>query len=96
MASDNTRKLDLAGNDVVAISGTSAQSTAMPTGEIQLVSTTNCWIKFGTNPTAVANTDTNQYLPANVIWTIKWQPGDKVAVIQDSAAGYLTVTPVGY
>lgn len=93
--SDNTRKLNVAGNDVVAVSGTSAQSAALDTAEIQLVSTTNCWLKFGTNPTAVASTDANQYLPANVIWTIKWVPGDKVGVIQDSASGYLTVTPVG-
>lgn len=96
MASDNTRFINVAGNDVVAVAGASAQSTAMHTREIMLVSTTNCWISFGTNPTAVANTDANQYLPANVVWTIKWQPGDEVAVIQDSAGGYLVVTPVGY
>lgn len=94
--SDNTRKIDVASNDVVAVSGASAQSAAIATREVMLVSTTNCWLKFGTNPTAVANTDANQYLPANVVWTIKWQPADKVAVIQDSAAGYLVVTPVGY
>lgn len=93
--SDNTRKLNVAGNDVVAVSGTSAQSAALDTAEIQLVSTTNCWLKFGTNPTAVASTDANQYLPANLIFVIKWAPGEKVAVIQDTTAGYLTVTPVG-
>lgn len=96
MSSDNTRKLDLASNDVVAVSGTSAQSAAMQTNEIMLVATTACWIKFGTNPTAVANTDANLYLPAGIFYTIKWVPGQKVAVIQDSAAGYLVVTPVGY
>ena len=96
MSSDNTRSLNVASNDVVAVSGTSAQSAAMTTYEIMLVSTTNCWLKFGTNPTAVASTDANQYLPANALVTIKWIPGDKVAVIQDTAAGYLTVTPVGY
>ncbi len=96
MSSDNTRKLDVAGNDVVAVSGASAQSAAIYTREVQIVSTTNCWLKFGTNPTAVASTDANQYLPANVVLTIKWQPGEKVAVIQDAAAGYLVVTPVGY
>ena len=94
--SDNTRRLDVAGNDVVAVSGTSAQSAAFASSEIQIVATTNCWLKFGTNPTAVANTDANQYLPANTIWTIKWTPGDKVAAIQDSVAGYIVVTAVGY
>jgi hypothetical protein len=96
MPSENTRMINVAGSDVVAVSGTSAQSIAFDTKEIQLVSTTNCWIKFGTDATAVANTDANQYLPANIIWTIKWNPGDEVAVIQDTAGGYLTVTPVGY
>lgn len=61
-----------------------------------LVSTTDCWIAISTNPTAVANTDANQFLPANVVWTIKWTPGDKVAVIQNVAGGYLTVTGVGF
>lgn len=96
MASDNTRKINVAGNDVVAVSGTSAVSAAIVTNEIQLVSTTNCWVQFGLAPTAVANTDASQYLPANTIWTIKWNPNDLVAVIQDTAAGYLVVTPVGY
>lgn len=96
MSSDNTRRINVAGNDVVAISGTSAASAAFATSEIQIVSTTNCWLSFGTAPTAVASTDANQYLPANTIWTIKWTPGEKVAVIQDTAAGYLTATPVGY
>lgn len=93
--SDNTRKLDVTNNDVVAVSGTSAQSIAFAGPEVQLVATVNCWLKFGTNPTAVAGTDANQYFPANTIWTIKWVPGDKVAVIQDSASGFITVTQVG-
>ena len=93
--SDNTRKLNVAASDVVAVSGASAQSIAFGDGELMLVSTTNCWLKFGTNPTAVATTDGNQYLPSNTIITIKWTPGDKVAVIQDSGAGSLIVTPVG-
>ncbi len=61
-----------------------------------LVSTTDCWIAISTNPTAVASTDGNQFLPANVVWTIKWTPGDKVAVIQNVAGGFLTVTGVGF
>jgi hypothetical protein len=61
-----------------------------------LVSTTNCWLKFGLAPTAVATTSGNQYLPANTMITIKWIPNDKVAVIQDSGAGSLIITPVGY
>lgn len=92
----NTRRIAVASNDVVAVGAASAQSAVMGVQEIMLVSTTNCWLAFGTNPTAVANTDANQYLPANLVWTINWIPGDKVAVIQDTGAGYLVVTPVGY
>lgn len=94
ITTDTTRYLDVANNDVVAVSGTSAQSIAFAGPEIQLVSTTDCWLKFGTNPTAVANTDGNQYFPAGAIWTIQWKAGDKVAVIQNAAGGYLVCTSV--
>lgn len=87
--------LNIAGNDVVAVSGTSAQSAAFGDKKLMVVSTTACWIKTGTNPTAVADTDANQYLPANVPVFIANTPGDKIAVIQESAAGHLVVTPVG-
>lgn len=96
MASDSTRKLHVASNDVVAVGAASALSNAMVTNEIMLVSTTNCWLAFGLAPTAVASTDASQYLPANIMITIKWNPNDKVAVIQDAAGGFLTVTPVSF
>lgn len=96
MTRESTRRIAISTNDVVAVSGTSAQSAAFPGPEVMLVSTTDCWIAFGTSPTAVVGTDANQFLPANVVWTIKWTPGDKVGVIQNVASGFLTVTNVGY
>lgn len=61
------------------------------TTHIRLVSTTNCWVVFGTTPVAVASAVNALLLPAytpEYFWVL---PGEKVAAIQDTAGGVLNI-----
>ena len=75
----------------VTIGAASAQSAAFgsQTFDIRLVSTVASHVRIGSNPTAVA---ADTLLPANVPEYFHVYPGEKVAVIQDSAGGTLNVT----
>lgn len=78
--------------DVRAVAAASAQGQAMTAGQTyRFVSNTNCWLKFGANPTAVAGADGNLYLPANVpLFVICQGTATLVAVIRDTADGNLS------
>lgn len=80
----------------VAVGATSAQSALLPatTRIIRLCATTNCRIRIGTNPTALA---TDTFLPANAVEYVRIPATDtttqfRVAVIQVSAGGTLNIT----
>lgn len=76
-------------SDYVSVSATSAQTNAFSANchDVRVVSTTNCHINIGQDPTA-ANTDDNGfYLPAGVVEYFHVSPGQKIAVIRDSADG---------
>ena len=75
----------------VAVGATSAASTAFGAGTfaIRVASTSACRIVINGNPTAAA---TDAYLPANWVSELTVSPGEKIAVIQDTAAGSLSVT----
>jgi hypothetical protein len=55
----------------------------------RVVSTTNCHVAVGTAPTA---TTSHAYLPAGVVEYFRVNVGDKLAFIQNSAAGTAFVT----
>jgi hypothetical protein len=79
-------------NQTVSVSGTSAAVTnAFGNGTtiIRVVSTTDCFIKFGATPTAVA---ADMLLPAYVVEYFGATPGVKIAALQNTAAGTLYVT----
>ena len=86
--------LTLNAQQFVAVSGSSAQSSAVnaSTNRVVLTSTTGCWVAFGSNPTASAAAG-SIYLPPNVVspaYTVT--PGvTKVAAIQASGAGSLSI-----
>ena len=67
----------------IAVSGTSAQSTAIAARRIVITTNTLAvFVKFGTNPTAT----TSDYLvPANTTMYFNFKTGDKVAVISSSS-----------
>lgn len=84
-----------AAQQVVAVSGTSAQSAAMNAASTRaiLTSTTDCWVAWGSNPTAAVATTGNIFLTAGVpSYPISVTGGTtKFAAIQVSAAGYLSI-----
>lgn len=80
-------------SDYITVNATSAQSAAFGTSttEVRIVSTTNCHISFGTSPTAAATDSNGFYLPAGVVEYFHVTPGQKLAVVRDTADGVLCV-----
>jgi hypothetical protein len=85
----------LGAGEKVTTSGTSAQSAVMPanTSMVRVVASAACYLAYGADPTAV-NTGA-MYMPAGLVEYFAIKPGEKLAVIQDSAAGTLYVQPMG-
>jgi hypothetical protein len=77
----------------LTISGTSAVTTnAVNAPFVRLASTTACYVQFGSSPTA---TTSDMLVNASIIGEVfKMEPGWKVAAIQVSAGGTLSVTGV--
>lgn len=76
----------------IAIGAASVAGAAVgaSTTLLQLCATIACFVAIGPTPTAAAGT--SLYVPANVPVLVGCNPGDKVAVIQATAAGTLYVT----
>lgn len=75
----------------VAVGAASAQSGVLTGAMVRLTPTTNCHVAFGANPTAVAD-GSCMYLPSGSQTIVGITSGQKVAAIQDSAAGNLFIT----
>ena len=75
----------------VSFTGTSAQSSAVDCTMIGLFATQDCWIVFGSNPTAASNNGSCRFLPGGIQFHFRIKDGDKIAVIQDSASGDLHI-----
>jgi hypothetical protein len=78
----------------VTIGAASAASTAFgaQTYQIRVAATIGCRIKVGDGtPTAAA---TDAYLPANQAEYLSCTPGQKIAVIQETTGGKLSVTEI--
>ena len=75
----------------VSVSSSSAQSAAhaATTNVVRLVSTTDCHVAFGSNPTA---TTSSMYLPANQVEYFLVAASEKVAAIRANADGTFYVT----
>ena len=75
------------------VSSSSAQSSAVGdnTSIVRLHATTDCFVAFGTNPTAVADTG-GVFMKADTSEYFMITPGDKIAVIRSSADGNLYIT----
>jgi hypothetical protein len=80
----------------VAVSGSSATSAngfGSQTYLVRLSATTACFYLVSENANVVAATASNgSLLPANWVETIQVSPGEKISVIQSTAAGSLNVT----
>lgn len=76
----------------ITTSGSSAAiSTAFASGTriVRIVATEDIHLKFATSPTAATS---DPFLPANQVEYFKVTAGEKVAAIQNSAAGTVYVT----
>ena len=75
----------------ISISTTSAQSAAILTNSIVVYATVACWLRQGSNPTALSD-GTDQYLPAEVqMRLVDITPGNKIAFkAATSGTVYLT------
>ena len=77
----------------VAISTTSAQSTAIAAMEAYIYSTVDTFMRQGSNPTAV-NDGTDRFIPANVLLRLAGLvPGNKLAFKTVSGTGLVYITP---
>lgn len=85
--------LDHANGQLVAFTGTAAQSSAITANMVVLHCSEKCWFKSGANPTATAGAG-SQPLPADYILPVGIRPGDKISVIRDSTSGNLSIMPV--
>lgn len=81
--------------DNTTFSGTSAQSgaTLAPAARYFVVADQACYISQGANPTASA-ADGNMFLPANCPVVLAGSNGAKVAVIQSTTGGTLSITRI--
>jgi hypothetical protein len=71
--------------------GTAFPNPVNNTTHIRVCSNTACWISFGNTPTAIAGGVGSILIPAytpEYFWVFR---GERIAVIQDSAAGSLNV-----
>lgn len=79
----------------LAVAAASAQfATTMAEGQVYiLTSTTAAWALVAANPTAVARTTGNIYIPPNVpIEIVAQGTALKVALIRDAADGHASLT----
>ena len=89
-----TRAYNWAGAERVATGATSAQNAdVLGSREILVFATEDTWITFGNDPVAAADTAGNLLLLAGEKYHLQVNPGDKLAAIQDSAAGSLHINP---
>lgn len=78
---------------IVAIGTGALASTAFAQGNnvVCLTATSNCWYRV--NGTAAAHTAGSDYLAAGQKFVLKIPVNGTISVIQDSAAGFLSVLP---
>lgn len=75
----------------VAVASASAQSAAITATEVLVHASTRCFIKVAANPTATTD---DIPLEAGEKFHLRITSGHKIAVLQDTAAGFLNIIPV--
>lgn len=79
--------------EAIAVSGTSAQSSAITAKRVVLYSTTDVFFRQGSNPTALA-TGVDQLLPAlTMLRVVDIENGNKLAFKTTSATGTVYIAP---
>ncbi len=78
----------------LTVAASSAKSAAFQdtTSIVRVFSQQDCWIRFGTNPTAAANDGDSTFHPGGTFDYYGVTAGDKLACILDSVGGDLHIT----
>jgi len=92
----NTRQYDFSTAQVLTVGATSARSTAIPFEEIQVVSSTACFIRVGNSTVVATNGAGSMPMAANEKLNIRIPMNSFVAVIQNSAGGTLSIIPIQF
>lgn len=80
-------------SQAVAISGTSAQSAVMPGDSAVVTPTVDCFVRQGSNPTALAD-GTDLFLVGGVAYRLNFPTGVRLALITaGGASGTAYITP---
>jgi hypothetical protein len=79
-------------SQAVSISTTSVQSTAITTGTAVVTPSVECFVRYGSNPTALSD-GTDQILLANVMYRLAFPTGSKLAFKTTSGTGTVYITP---
>ncbi len=85
-------------SQALAVGGSSVQSALPQTGVtiVRLFSTADCFVAFGSNPTAVVEGASSMFLPAGIVEYFEIRIDEKLAVISATAlTGKLYVTEGG-
>jgi hypothetical protein len=95
MAALNDSVMQTASIQNLEVSGSSSQSSSItgssgPYEIVRIATTAGCYLAFGANPTA--NAASGEYWPADSVEYKKLNSGDKVAFIQASEAGRITIS----
>jgi len=90
-----TPDLNWTAGAVIALGAASAQSAQLQCRAVLLSADQNCWIAAGTTPTASVGAG-SVFLAAGAFVTIPIQPGWRIAGIQQSVAGNLSIIPCVY
>lgn len=81
----------------VSFTGTASQSSAFTSstnpggGVVLLFATTDCWVKFGADPTATASAGTSAFIPAGIDRYFHYKNGEKISVIRNATSGDLHI-----
>ena len=79
--------------EAIAISTTSAQSSAITSGRVVLYSSVECFFRQGSNPTALS-TGVDQILPAStMLRVVDIESGNKLAFKTASGTGTVYIAP---
>jgi hypothetical protein len=87
---DGFQAIQPGASQVVAYTGTAANSTAMAASIVRLYATTDCFVKISQAGTAATASD--MILPATSVEYFVCHGGDIISVIQSSGAGSLYIT----
>lgn len=79
-------------SQAVSISSTSAQSTVIAADSAVITPTVDCFVRYGSNPTATSD-GTDQLLLGNMQYRVSFPRGSRLAFKTTSASGTVYITP---